>query len=202
MNFNKLNRKEVGEMVIAQENMAKNAMTRGKFTFPGSAKYQTQLGESYYPNAIEQSFFTAARSKESKYALQCGLIGTAIPIIASIYLRRKPQFATTITTTHVTLNSLAGGFFGASHGMAKGRRTSTAELSQLTQSPMASEIRYQVWKSNPQHPMLSDFQSQIQNWCDYKPPSNDETQTTKSVSDITKRELFYSNRQKIDGMPW
>ena len=214
MNSNKLSSKELKQVVDAQEKMAQAALGKASFEFPGSQQVKQQKGKRYQPNSEEQLFFSGARSKLLQSAVKWTLVGTAVPAILISYFRRNPEFAAQFSVKRQAFHIGLCGMAGSMWGMTSARLQLATDLSRLTHSPMASEARYQLWKINPNHPILNEFQSEIRSWDSYKisrdpiDGKNDYDEYNQKLFgdgvDETemknkKRDAFYKNRRRLGG---
>ena len=209
MSSTKLNSKELNQVMDAQEKMVQAALGKSSFEFPGSDQYH-QKGDRYQPNATEQAFFADARWQLFRSAAKWTIAGTLVPTVLMSYLRRNPRFAEQFTIKRQAISVGLWGMAGSLWGMSSARVQLASDLSLLQHSPMAIESRYQLWKINPNHPILSSFRSEIKSWSEYQysrdPITTDNeynhyTTNYDNKDDITteKREKFYKNRRKLQG---
>lgn len=172
-----------------------NDVARGKREFDCPDITLELNGNAYSENEIEAKFIKRAKVEVMRTIVGYSLIGY---IGGMILTRGQPKF-------NRTVGSFCCFMMGSSVGGTKASINTMRKQMDIDGSPIALEMRYQVWREQPDHEWLHKYQNDIRRWS-YESFGNemtdtDDENTNRTVDtqqyDHKKRERFYQNRERL-----
>ena len=128
-------------------------LTQGKRDFECPDINERLKGKRYVANEMERAFTQRAQSIAMSSFLRYTLVGGFI------------GYALTMSRPQMRVISIAGGtVVGSTFGVSKASVGIMRHQLALKDSPIAMESRYQLWKIDPNHKWLTDYQNDTQRW--------------------------------------
>lgn len=153
--------KQMQQVVLAQEKVSKIVSNHKRFENPfcdARDTHPTRNLALYFETDAERHFFKKARSRLLVSMIGWSAVGVAVPCLIM-----KVNPSRSLSWTQINGVCL-GGISGSAFGLASARINLATDFSQLKDSPLAFEARYQLWKMNTEHPMLRGFEDETSRW--------------------------------------